>query len=106
METWKSRFNIFVRVELKFKNRVAKVGSVGSKNIAAVQIESFEAWRIGGLNVGSTGGNYFSRMDAFSERVEAGLPIKPFVFLNNDPRRVEAKQAGGEAAYKQDLAEL
>lgn len=44
----------------------------------------FECW---------VGGNYFNRMDAFSERVEAGLPIKPSVFLNNDPRRVEEAEA-------------
>lgn len=74
LEKLELRFNIFTRElkeELKFEYRVAKVGS---KNIASVQIESFDAHHtFGGLNwLGRPlGGNYFNGMDGFSERVEA-----------------------------------
>ena len=73
LEKLELRFNIFTRElkeELKFEYRVEKVGS---KNIASVQIESFDARHtFGGLNwLGRPlGGNYFNGMDGFSERVE------------------------------------
>lgn len=73
LEKLELRFNIFTRElkeELKFEYRVEKVGS---KNIASVQIESFDARHtFGGLNwLGRPlGGNYFNGMDGFSDRVE------------------------------------